>query len=179
MDKLLENDIVLLRALEPEDLDLLYTWENDTRLWQYGATIAPLSRFALREYLADSRKDIYQTGQLRLMIVCRETNARAGIVDLYDFDPFHGRAAIGILIDETFQHRGYGQKALELIEAYAFAFLKLHQVYSFVPETNTSSINLFQKAGFTFSAKIDEWISVGDTFHDVFVMQKINKKTAP
>ena len=31
---LLSNDRVRLRALEPEDLELLYRWENDP--WSYG-----------------------------------------------------------------------------------------------------------------------------------------------
>ena len=32
--KLLENERIILRALEPEDLDVLYRWENDASLWQ-------------------------------------------------------------------------------------------------------------------------------------------------
>ena len=31
---LLSNDRVRLRALEPEDLELLYRWENDPELWE-------------------------------------------------------------------------------------------------------------------------------------------------
>lgn len=39
---LLSNDRVRLRALEPEDLELLYRWENDPELWEVGNTLAPL-----------------------------------------------------------------------------------------------------------------------------------------
>ena len=35
---------VRLRALEPEDLDILYRYENDSSLWEVGTTIAPFSR---------------------------------------------------------------------------------------------------------------------------------------
>ena len=63
------RDTLFLRPLEPEDLDLLYQWENDTRLWKNGSTLTPFSRFALRQYLADARQDIYQARQLRMMIV--------------------------------------------------------------------------------------------------------------
>ena len=35
---------IALRAIEPEDLDDLYRWENDSSLWIYGCTIAPFSR---------------------------------------------------------------------------------------------------------------------------------------
>ena len=37
---LLENERVCLRALEPEDLELLYRWENDSELWEVGNTLA-------------------------------------------------------------------------------------------------------------------------------------------
>ena len=36
---LLSNDRVRLRALEPEDLELLYRWENDPELWEVGNTL--------------------------------------------------------------------------------------------------------------------------------------------
>ena len=32
---------VVLRAMEPEDLDLLYQIENDTKLWNIGLTNVP------------------------------------------------------------------------------------------------------------------------------------------
>ena len=52
IDKLPE---VTLRALEPEDLELLYHIENDDKLWNVGITNVPYSRFMLQEYSADTR----------------------------------------------------------------------------------------------------------------------------
>ena len=43
---------VRLRALEPEDLDILYRYENDSSLWEVGTTIAPFSRKQLYDYIA-------------------------------------------------------------------------------------------------------------------------------
>ena len=40
----LHNDVVALRALEPTDLDILYTWENDPRVWTVSGTLTPYSR---------------------------------------------------------------------------------------------------------------------------------------
>ena len=49
--KWLENDTIRLRALEPEDLDLLYAWENDTSLWEFGSTLVhyEIGRASCRE----------------------------------------------------------------------------------------------------------------------------------
>ena len=37
----IHDNILMLRALEPTDLDVLYRWENDEELWHTSATITP------------------------------------------------------------------------------------------------------------------------------------------
>ena len=62
------DNTVSLRAMEPEDLDVLYRIENDTKLWNVGCTNVPYSRFTLHNYIADCKNDIYADRQLRLII---------------------------------------------------------------------------------------------------------------
>lgn len=174
MNKILENKKLQLRAPEPEDLDQLYKWENDTTLWEYGASITPYSRFALKQYLIDSKQDLYSDKQLRLMIIIRETKEVAGAVDMYDFDPFHKRAGVGILIDEKFRKQGYGLQSLKLLEEYAFIFLKLRQLYAIIPENNRGSKELFRKAGYSESGVLIDWLSAGDRFENAIFTQRIN-----
>ena len=40
---------IRLRAIEPEDLDLLYQIENDSSLWDVGTTNVPYSRYTLHD----------------------------------------------------------------------------------------------------------------------------------
>ena len=115
MNKLLENSQICLRAPEPEDLDILYMWENDTTLWEYGASITPYSRFDLKQYLIDTKHDIFSDKQLRLMVVKKVDGVIIGIVDLYDFEPFHRRAGVGILIESNYREQGYGLMALNIL----------------------------------------------------------------
>ena len=72
---------VNLRAIEPEDLELLYRIENDVCLWSIGTTNVPYSRYVLHDYVANSTGDIYTDRQVRLMI---ENGAGevVGIVDI-------------------------------------------------------------------------------------------------
>lgn len=172
--KLLENDLIKLRALEPEDLEILYKWENDTDLWQYGATIAPYSKFVLREYLSDSRQDIFQSRQLRLIIELKKNAQAAGTVDLYDFDPMNARAGVGILIDCASRGKGIGYAALSLIERYAFDFLKLKQLYAYIPQHNIASLHLFSASGYVKAGFLKSWIRVASGFDDVNVVQLVN-----
>ena len=47
----LKGDFVYLRALEPEDLDLIYRIENDESIWELSHTQTPYSRYLIKEYL--------------------------------------------------------------------------------------------------------------------------------
>ena len=88
-------DNIRLRALEPEDLEWLYSIENDEELWQWGSSNVPYSRYSLKTYIAESRHDIYADGQLRLVIETEDEHLVLGCVDLMDFSPRHLRAEIG------------------------------------------------------------------------------------
>lgn len=171
---LLENEHIRLRALEPEDLSLLYNWENDSSLWTVGATVAPYSRYALKEYIVEARRDIYELKQLRLVIELKETRDAIGLIDLFDFDPHNRRAATGILVDSRFQKNGWAAEALTLLLEYAFSFLRLRQLYAYVPADNESSRRLYQRCGFIVSGTLTDWIVSGNTYKDVVVMQKFN-----
>ena len=62
------NTSVVLRAVEPEDLDMMYDIENDPDVWNVSNTNMPYSRFALHEYIANATGDIYTDKQVRLII---------------------------------------------------------------------------------------------------------------
>ncbi|GHT34068.1 N-acetyltransferase [Bacteroidia bacterium] len=172
---MLTNEKIRLRALEPEDLDLLYAWENDTNLWRMGNTLSPYSRYVLKEYIAQSHLNIYELKQLRLMIEQRESGKGIGVVDIYDFDSHNRKAGVGIMLDTEHQGSGLATEALYLLIDYAFSFLKLHQLYAYVSVSNEPSKALFQRCGFSISGKLTDWISTEDGFADVLVIQRMNE----
>lgn len=156
--KTLIGEHIYLRALEPSDLDILYSIENDEMLWNVGETMVPLSRYVLKEYLTNAHKDLYDARQLRLVICSKQENSFVGLIDLYDFDPHHLRAGIGILIaNEEARRKGYAYQALELMKNYCAMHLKIHQLYATIEEVNTASIALFEKAAFTKIGLKKDW----------------------
>ena len=170
----LYNQNIKMRALEPEDLEILYKWENDSSLWTVGNTLAPYSKYILREYISESHRDIFDIKQLRLIIEDKKSRQSIGLIDLFDFDPHHKRAAVGILISPDYQRKGFGTQTLNLLKEYAFSFLKLHQLYAHIPERNKASIQLFQKIGFQKAGTLKDWLQTSDGFADVIIMQLFN-----
>lgn len=161
---------VTLRAMEPEDLDLLYEIENDRSLWNVGATNVPYSRFALNNYLAQSQCNIYADEQVRLMIE-NEERKTVGIIDLTNFDPRNQRAELGIIILNACRGKGYASDAVRQIVSYSRDILHLHQLYAFVATDNEESLALFTHLGFQRGATLRDWLYRGGQYHDSYLMQ--------
>ncbi|MDF2436353.1 MAG: GCN5-related N-acetyltransferase [Bacteroidota bacterium] len=169
----LKGKHITLRAIEPEDIDVLYAWENDEENWAVSNTQTPFSRFVLEQYISTAHVDIYSAKQLRLMI-CDKENKAIGSIDLFDFDPNNMRAGIGILIaDKTDRRKGYASEALTLLVNYCFEILNLHQVYCNITTDNESSILLFQKHGFQITGIKKQWIRSGSGYKDELLLQLI------
>ena len=162
---------IRLRALEPEDLDLLYRIENDTQLWNVGATNVPYSRYTLHDYIATSSDDIYADRQVRLVIV-NEQDETVGLADLVHFDPRHQRAETGIVILDAHRRQGYASAALVELERYALRVLHLHQLYAVVEEQNKAAYRLFCENGFQEQARLKDWLFDGRSYHDSYLLQR-------
>ncbi len=172
----LQGDTIYLRALEPEDLDFVYAIENDESLWEVSNTQTPYSKFLIRQYLENAHQDIYEAKQLRLAICINLHNEAIGLIDLFDFDPKNSRAGIGIVIqNEKLRNNGYGKQALELVIAYAFQQLQLHQLYANISIENKASIALFTTFGFEIIGVKKDWNFTKDSYCDEGMFQLIKK----
>lgn len=172
----LTGDKVRLRAVEPEDVDHIFEWENDPSIWLISSTLTPFSKSEITEYVKLATRDIYTTRQLRLMIETNENQAQViGAMDLYDFDPFHRRAGVGILIaGEENRRKGYASEALKILIKYCFDFLLLKQLYCSIPAGNESSIRLFESLGFMPCGLKRQWLKTKEGWVDELSFQLIN-----
>ena len=175
--KTLQGDVILLRALEPSDLDFLYKLENDESVWEVSNTSTPYSKFVLKQYLDNAHRDIYEVKQLRL-VICTCTDKRAiGFVDLFDFEPRHRRVGVGIVIfSETDRKKGFASEALQLLAKYAFTHLKVHQLYDNISEDNSVSIQLFEKLGYTLAGTKRDWLTASSGFKSELLYQLIHEE---
>jgi diamine N-acetyltransferase len=173
MNNQLKYGKITLRPLEPTDIELLFQWENNLEIWEVSNTKTPYSKHILAQYLIESAKDIYETKQLRLVIQNEKMEA-VGAVDLFDFEPYHQRAGVGILIhNKTDRNKGYAADALQALSNYALEILGLKQLYANITEDNTNSIHLFEKSGFEKSGTKKAWIKTVSGWKDEILLQKI------
>ncbi|MEE3999414.1 GNAT family protein [Tenacibaculum sp. FZY0031] len=166
---------IKLRALEPEDLEFLFQIENNESFWEVSHTQTPFSKFLLKQYLENAHLDIYEAKQLRLVIDDKVTGKSIGMIDLFDFNPQHKRAGIGILIHPDFQQKGFASEAIQLLINYCFTHLHLHQLYANITNDNTNSLHLFEKQNFKQIGIKKDWIFYNGTYKDELLFQLINE----
>lgn len=163
---------IRVRAMEPEDLDFLYSMENDREVWNVGNASVPYSRYVLHDYIASSTNDIYHDGQVRLILE-NEDGVTVGMADVVSFSAQHRRAEVSIVIHGKYRRRGYASAALALILDYSLRTLHLHQLYAVVADDNVASLSLFEKCGFKRSNLLKDWLFDGRKYTDAIVMHKI------
>lgn len=169
----LTGNKIKLRALEPKDLPFLADVENDESYWDVSSTLSPFAEYTLAKYIEESHQDIFEAKQLRLVISLLDGTA-IGFIDLFDFDPLHKRAGVGIVLIKNYRGQGKAKESLLLLSNYAFKHLGMHQLYASVLEDNQSSLKLFQKVGFEIVGLKKDWHFSNGVYKNEYLLQKIN-----
>ena len=162
----------ILRALEPDDLDILYDTENDKSLWKYSNTSSPFSKHSLKKFIENSHLDIIEHKQVRL-VLSDKSNLPFGFIDLFKYDMINKRAGVGIIIFEKYRSRGLGSISLDLIENYVKKYIPIHQLYANISTENIESIKLFEKHGYLKVGNKKDWIFYNNKYFDELLYQKI------
>ncbi len=162
-----------LRPCEPEDLNLLYTIENDPQMWDTSNAEGLYSRYALKQYIA-SAASIYECGEMRLVIEESESgkSVAVGIIDITNFSALHARAEVGIALLKEYRGRGLATQALQKLEQYAVERLHIHLLYAHVVSDNIASSKLFQKNGYKIVSKLPNWHFDKAKYVDVNIFAK-------
>ncbi len=160
---MLKSDKLLLRAVEPKDLDYLFEAENNVQIWGLSATLIPFSKRTLEDYVY-SVHDLTSQKQFRFIIELVKTDRAIGMVDLFDYDALNARAGVGIVIsDDTERSKGNAFESMKMLIEYSRNVLFLNQLYCTIHASNTNSINLFQKLGFVKMGVRKEWYRIDES----------------
>ena len=120
---------IFLRALEPSDIKILMQLENDESYWKYSNTTEPFSKKLLTSFIAEQKRDIFEVKQKRY-VISNQNIPTLGFIDLFNFEPLHRRAGVGILIIEKFRGKGLGKKALDLLISHSKKNLNINCLFA-------------------------------------------------
>ncbi len=173
--RMLKNDVIKLRAVEPADVDFLFDLENDPELWHVTQTTVPYSRYDLEQYVFSvDKQDIAASRQIRFVIEHLNDSQPIGTIDLFDLDLQNRRGGVGIVLTKPYRGKGLAGMALDLLVDYAFKHLHLHQLYCNVEEDNETSMELFEKRGFIMAGFKRDWNTKDGSWTGEYLLQYIN-----
>ena len=95
-----------------------------------------------------------------------------GCVDLYNYDPLNKRAAVGIMVATEYRRQGYALAMLHALHELSTSNYQLHTLFADIAATNTPSLALFTKAGYTQCGLFHDWLLVNNKYVDSIRMQK-------
>ncbi len=167
------HEQVTLRAVEPQDVDSIFLWENHDDMREASPYGAPVSRQQVWEYVQNYTSDPLCDGELRLVVADRATGEAVGAVDLTQIDTRHRRACISIYIHETYRRRGYAAGALAQMAGYCADALGLHQLWCTVAVDNSPSLALFKNCGYRPAGRLRSWIRRHTRWTDALLLQKM------
>lgn len=139
---------VVLRAMEPEDMEKLRETTNDPDTERLvGGWSFPVSRYEQTRWY---ERAVADKSSLRFIIEVIEGHKAIGMVNLVNIDWKNRSAFHGIrLYNSAPKGNGYGTDAVMAIMKYAFEELQLVRLDGSWVEYNQPSIRLYQKCGWS------------------------------
>ena len=147
MEKIELNSIseeLSLRIATQDDEFLILSWRNNPNVRKFSRTIEPIPQSIHAEWfharLLEIQKAPYFIFQLDKQPV--------GMVRLDTKHDLPGVFEINILVDESFQNRGFATVMISEVLKFAKENLSVAEIRAFIHKENIQSIKLFKKFGF-------------------------------
>ncbi|MCC7554256.1 MAG: GNAT family N-acetyltransferase [Methanobacteriaceae archaeon] len=169
----LDGDRLFLSLSKKKDLSLYNEWLNDFNInLTFGRSHITFNEEKQAEYIEDYNNSF---DKFFFVIVEKKSNQAIGIGLLYDVDFVHGKATLGLLLDKSYQSKGYGKEATNLLLEYSFNILNLNNVMLYVIDFNEKAIAMYEKCGFKIMGKRREAYPINNNVYDEIYMDILKK----
>lgn len=154
------GDFAAWAALREQSREFLMPWEP---IWPPDDLTRGAFRRRLRRYVEDQRNDLAYA----FLVFRSEDNALVGGLTLANIRRGVAQAgSLGYWIGAPFAHHGYMSAAVRALLVYAFGALRLHRVEAACIPSNTPSIGLLEKCGFTREGYARRYLCINGVWHD-------------
>jgi len=147
---LLENERVLLRPLENEDLNFLLPFaEQEPDLWSYSA-ISAAGKQGMADYIEAALRERDLKKEYPFIVFDKKTNMYAGSTRFYDINLFFKSTQLGYTwYGKKFQRTGLNRHCKLLLLGYAFEQWGMERVEFRADLRNERSVNAMKNIGCT------------------------------
>ena len=171
---MLSGLLVVLRALEREDLVALHRWQNDEEIMRLARSFPDhvISKEALEAEFAKELKG-ENTGRRAYIIEEKSTKKPIGwaTIRIHGFQLRNTAADVGLALGEKVAWgKGYGTETANLLLDEVFRQLNLHRAEWWTFAENNVSVQLAKKLGFREEARLRDAVFFDNRFHDLVVL---------
>lgn len=166
--------LVVLRALEREDLIVLHKWQNDEEIMRLARSFPDhvISKEALEAEFARELKG-EDTGRRAYIIEEKSSNKPIGwaTIRIQQFQRRNTTADVGLALgDKIAWNKGYGTETAKLLLDEVFRQLNLHRAEWWTFSENNVSVQLAKKLGFKEEARLRDAVFFDNHYHDLVVL---------
>ena len=158
---------VILREIEEEDLNLIVKWRNNPEIIRGFFSYLPLSKVKQRKWY---EKYLNDDTQQTFIIELKKEKTPIGTVGLTNIDYKNQKAELGILIDRSYQNKGLGKEALNLLIKFAFDEMNIRKIKALVFKENEPAIKLYKSCEFIEEGILKKEVYKNGEFKDVMIM---------
>jgi len=154
------DDYAQWAAVRGASRDFLRPWEPT---WPADDLTRASFRYRIKRYLRDMREDsgyaffIFQASDRRLVGGLTLSNVRRGVAQT---------ASLGYWIGKDFARKGLMSAAVGAIVPFAFNVLKLQRIEAACLPTNTASLALLRRSGFTEEGHARNYLKINGRWQD-------------
>lgn len=161
-----------LRPVEESDASLIRSWDNAPDLSFSNTLPEPMTMLQAQEFVSLGRGHLATNGFVLYIASVKEGDETfpIGYVQLYDYDSYHRRAAVGVMVAPKWQRRGYASRMLDMIIGYAMDH-RFNQLYAEVIVTNKPAVFFFDHSPFHHTATLFQWIWDSGDYRDLLIYQ--------
>ncbi len=164
-----QGDLVRLRAVEPEDWQVLFEWDQDTDVMRRSGDLPfPESRERAKKWAAEQALQEGKDDRYR-WVVESLSGEFVGMIETHFCNRRHGTFQLGIAVLREHWRKGYASEAIRLVLAYYFRDLRYQKVNAHVFSFNEASLGLFRKLGFRQEGRLRRMVFADGAYHDEVV----------
>jgi RimJ/RimL family protein N-acetyltransferase len=173
---MLQGERVLLRAIEREDLPLLWAFNNDLAVELAGGGDPPMPQ-PLTHLQAEFESQASQGGRSGSSFAIEADGRLIGQCALFAIDQVAQVCELGITIgDRDYWGRGYGREAVGLLLAYAFRYRNLRRVYLRVHGRNERARRSYAACGFVEEGRLRDHVWSDGAYDDLVLMGVLRRE---
>lgn len=164
------NNLVTLRPIEKDDLDLLFKWRNDENIFsQLGGGYFPTSKTEMSKWMDNFSK----SDRTNIKFIVQYKEIGVGFISLSNTNYINKTSELGIYIGEkNYQGKGIASNALKLIEKFSKDYLNLRKIKLLVNNNNVAAIGLYEKNDYKVIGRYTKERYSKGSYIDVLIMEK-------